>query len=203
MAVERFNDPGYRRLVGLAFDAVTILTILLIVRTLWRRVQPPLEPAAFGASIAVLSAMAVLTIVLNLCVVFLHAPDDSSYFTNLGGQRLRERGALPYGDPLLTNTAGAAYAPLMYLVQAASQTVVLEPTNAESPDLPVLGARSQYSAPSRLSTQVSLAAFQLLAAAMLFVIGRRLRADAARRSRTCSWRAATASINTTTRITRW
>ena len=174
-AAVTFNDPGYRKLIRLGFVAVTILTSTLAARTLWRRLRPRPEPAPSALPVTVLAVLATFTVVLNLCVVFLHVPDDSSYFTSLGGQRLRERGALPYGDPLLTNTAGAAYAPLMYLAQAAAQVAVFEPTNAESPDLPVLGEHSDYRAPSRLSTQVTLAAFQLLAAGLLFAIGRRLK----------------------------
>ncbi len=177
-AAVTFNDPAYRELIRLAFVAVTILTGTLAARTLWRRFRPQPEPAPSALPINILTVLAVFTVVLNLCVVFMHVPDDSSYFTSLGGQRLRERGALPYGDPMLTNTAGAAYAPLMYLAQAAAQVAVFEPTNAESPDHPVLGEHSAYRAPSRLSTQVTLAAFQLLAAGLLFVIGRRLKDQA-------------------------
>lgn len=177
-AAVTFNDPAYRKLIRLAFVAVTLLTSTLAARTLWRRVRPAPDPVPGVLPVNVLAVLAVFTLVLNLCVVFMHVPDDSSYFTGLGGQRLRERGALPYGDPMLTNTAGAAYAPLMYLAQAAAQIAVFEPTNAESPDLPALGEHSEYRAPSRLSTQVTLAAFQLLAASLLFAIGRRLKDQA-------------------------
>lgn len=143
-AAVTFNDPAYRELIRLAFVAVTILTGTLAARTLWRRFRPQPEPAPSALPINILTVLAVFTVVLNLCVVFMHVPDDSSYFTSLGGQRLRERGALPYGDPMLTNTAGAAYAPLMYLAQAAAQVAVFEPANAESPDHPVLGEHSAY-----------------------------------------------------------
>ncbi len=70
---------------------------------------------------------------------FLHPAEDSSYFTDLGGQRLRERGLLPYGDPMLTKTPGAAYAPLMYAAQATMQFILAEPANATSPDTPKPG----------------------------------------------------------------
>lgn len=132
-AAVTFNDPAYRELIRLAFVAVTILTGTLAARTLWRRFRPQPEPAPSALPINILTVLAVFTVVLNLCVVFMHVPDDSSYFTSLGGQRLRERGALPCGDPMLTNTAGAAYAPLMYWRKP--------PPRSRSSSLPTLSPR--------------------------------------------------------------
>jgi MFS family permease len=116
-------------------------------------------------------------VVLSLAMPFFRPAEDSSYFTNLGGQRLRERGLLPYGDPMLTNTPGAAYAPLMYAAQAGMQALLREPTNKTSPDLPVLGAHSEYNLPSPVSSLILLAGFQLLAAWALFMVGRQWGGD--------------------------
>src|SRR3954470_20070005 len=103
--------------------------------------------------------------ILSLAAVFLRAPDDSSYFSNLGGQRLRETGWLPYGDPLLTGTPGAAYAPGMYLLHAGMQTLMREPVNAgkEALTLATLNASSGYMEPAPIVTQMLLAIFHLIA----------------------------------------
>jgi hypothetical protein len=102
-------------------------------------------------------------------------PDDVGFFVNLGAQRLRERYLLPYGDPLLTGSAGAAYGPLLYVAHLPFQ-LALSPqrVNAESPDRPVLGAASTYRLPSELATKFCTIVFHLLGVFALFVSVRRL-----------------------------
>ena len=64
-------------------------------------------------------------------------PDDAGYFVNLGAQRLRERGRLPYGDPLLTGTPGAAYGPVLYAAHVPFQVMVSpQPVNTRSTPQP-------------------------------------------------------------------
>jgi hypothetical protein len=124
-----------------------------------------------------LAGIALVAVALSIAMPFFRPVEDSSYFTALGGQRLRERGELPYGDPMLTDTPGAAYAPLLYAAQATVQFVLREPMNVPSPDSPVLGEQSQYNAPSPVSSLLILAASQLLAVWALFQVGRRWGGD--------------------------
>ena len=170
---EQFHDPNYYALIRLVFIVVSVLTLALAGRLLWRFRFPDREPWTPVADVRVLAAVATFALTVSVIDPFFMKPDDSSYFTDLGGQRLVERGRLPYGDPMLTRTPGAAYGPLMYVVQAGMQLLLAEPTNPSSPDLPQLGANSQYFAPAPLPAQISLALFQILAAYALFAIGRR------------------------------
>ena len=50
-------------------------------------------------------------------------PDDVGFFVNLGAQRLRERGAFPYGDPLLT---GMRYLPCRGDELAVLETIIAQ-----------------------------------------------------------------------------
>jgi hypothetical protein len=177
-SAELFGDPNYRALIRLVFIAVSGLTVVLAGRLLWRFRSPDLKPWTITVDRRAVAAIATLALSLNMIVPFFEKPDDSSYFTDLGGQRLVERGRLPYGDPMLTKTPGAAYGPLMYVVQAGMQVLLAEPMNELSPDLPRLGPKSEYVAPSPLPAQISLALFQALAAYALFVVGRRWGGDA-------------------------
>lgn len=173
VTVSRRPDPTYYGLIRLVFTVVTALSAVLVVRNLWRSTQPDNWTWTSPIDVRALAALTAFTVTLALAFPFLRPPEDASYFTNLGGQRLRERGLLPYGDPLLTNSPGAGYAPLMYAAQAGLQIVLREPANDPSPDRPQLGENSTYMAPSPTSAQFLLAGFQLLAAWALFKIGQR------------------------------
>jgi hypothetical protein len=170
---EQFHDPDYYALIRFVFIVVSGLTLCLIGRLLWRFRAPDRGAWKPALGVRVLAAVATFALTVSMIEPFFLKPDDSSYFTDLGGQRLLERGRLPYGDPMLTKTPGAAYGPLMYAVQAGMQVLLAEPVNSQSPDLPKLGARSEYLSPAPLPAQMSLALFQALAAYALFVIGRR------------------------------
>jgi hypothetical protein len=177
VTVTRRPDPTYYGLIRLVFAIVTGLSAVLIVRMVWRSTRPDTWTWTSALDVRALAAVAAFTVTLALAFPFLRPAEDASYFTNLGGQRLRERGLLPYGDPLLTNTPGAGYGPLMYAAQAGLQIVLREHANNPSPDLPELGPNSTYMAPSPTSAQFLLAGFQLLAAWALFKIGQRLGSD--------------------------
>ena len=173
----RRHDATRHGLIRLVFEVVTVLSTVLLVRMTWRSVRP--DPSTWTPAIGIrpLAGIAALTVALSLAMPFFRPAEDSSYFTNLGGQRLRERGLLPYGDPMLTRTPGAMYAPLMYAAQAGVQFLLRAPTNNPSPDLPVLGEHSEYNAPSPVSSLILLAGFQLLGAWALFRIGRQWAGD--------------------------
>jgi hypothetical protein len=177
VTVTRRGDATYYGLIRLVFTVVTGLSAALMARMVWRSTRADSWTWTPAVDVRTLAALTAFTVSLALAYPFLRPAEDASYFTNLGGQRLRERGLLPYGDPMLTDTPGAAYAPLMYAAQAGMQFVLMEPANNPSPDLPQLGEQSTYMAPSPTSSQMLLAGFQLLAAWALFRIGQRLGSD--------------------------
>jgi hypothetical protein len=169
---EKFSDPAYRGLIRLVFIGVVLATLAVMARLLWRFKSPELRAWAPSLDVRLVATVATFVTVMAVLTPFFEKPDDSSYFTDLGGQRLRERHQLPYGDPMLTRTPGAAYGPLMYAVQAGLQFALAEDTNDESPDVPKLGGESKYQAPAPLPAQLSLALFQLLACYVLYQLGR-------------------------------
>ena len=177
VTVSRRYDATYYGLIRLMFTVVTGLSAVLMARIVWRSTRPDTWTWTSTIDVRTLAALAAFTVSLALAYPFVRPSEDSSYFTNLGGQRLRERGLLPYGDPLLSTTPGAGYGPLMYAAQAGMQFVLMEPANNPSPDLPQLGEHSTYMAPSPTSSQMLLAGFQLLAAWALFRIGQRCGSD--------------------------
>ena len=126
---EETQAPEYLSYMRTMFTATVIVSLWLAVRAVWIRLRPYTDRWQPAASERALAGVAIGVTVLSLATVFLRAPDDSSYFSNLGGQRLRETGMLPYGDPLLTGTPGAAYAPGMYFLHAATQSLLMQPAN--------------------------------------------------------------------------
>jgi hypothetical protein len=128
-----------------------------------------------------LIAVALVMLACDTMIALVREPDDVGFFVNLGAQRLRERHELPYGDPLLTGSPGAAYGPLLYVAHVPFQLALApERLNRESVDRPVLGAQGTYNLPPPLATKLCTIAFHLLGVAALLVAARRLAgADAA------------------------
>jgi hypothetical protein len=169
------TDPVYVRLMDWVFVGIFALNIALIGRALWRVVVP--EAAAWRPTLPIrpLIAVALLLMACNVTAALVREPDDVGFFVNLGAQRLRERHRLPYGDPLLSGSAGAAYGPLLYVAHLPFQ-FVLAPhrVKIESPDRPALGAAGTYQLPPELATKLCAIAFHLLGVWALFVATRRL-----------------------------
>jgi hypothetical protein len=168
------NRPTYLTLLDWVFTGVVALSVVLLVRMLIRRDAPsvPWRPV-LGTRSLVLCLAALLTLDVTLALV--RPPDDAGWFVNLGAQRLRERGRLPYGDPLLTGTPGAAYGPLLYVAHLPFQYLVSpEPVNKRSPARPQLGEQSTYYLPPVRATQLCAAAFHLAGVLALYVAARRM-----------------------------
>jgi hypothetical protein len=171
----RVRDPYSLARVWWTFSAIVAVSLFIAVRAVWHVLRPiaiQWRPALRGTA---LPAIALLMLALNVLAAAFRAPDDAGYFMNLGAQRLRERVLLPYGDPLLTGTPGAAYGPLLYVAHVPFQLLV-DPVhlNPISSAKPPLGADSTYYLPSPLATQLCTIAFQLVAVTALFIAGRRL-----------------------------
>jgi hypothetical protein len=152
----------------------------VLVRALWRAAgrghDAEWTPNLRGRAIA---AIAVVLISADVLTALARQPDDAGYFINLGAQRLRERGRLPYGDPLLTGTPGAAYGPVLYAAHVPFQWLVdgVSP-NATSNAHPPLGESATYYLPSPLATKLCTITWHLAGLLALFSIGRRLAGDA-------------------------
>ena len=99
----------------------------------------------------------------------------SGFYTNLGAQRLRERGMFPYGDPLLTNTPGATYSPILYYSHLIYQ-VLLAPIPLNPPDPRPAVRRLCAAAGAR--QQAATITFHLVGVGALFVAARRMMGSA-------------------------
>lgn len=169
------QQPGYAQLLDWVFRAVFLANLALLVRALWRAQRPLVEPWQPGLPVQPLVALAALLLFLNIVIALVRPPDDAGFFINLGAQRLRERALLPYGDPLLDGSAGAAYGPLMYVAHVPFQWL-FDPwtSNAASPDLLTLGGASPYLLPSDLATKTCTITFHLVGVLALWIAARRL-----------------------------
>jgi hypothetical protein len=172
---EETQAPEYLSYMRTMFTATVVVSLWLAVRAVWIRLRPYTDRWQPAASERALAGVAIGVTVLSLATVFLRSPDDSSYFSNLGGQRLRETGMLPYGDPLFTGTPGAAYAPGMYFLHAGMQSLLMQPANIgkDNLSLATLNNAAGYMEPSPIVTQLLLAIFQLAAVTALALIGLR------------------------------
>ena len=172
---DHLNNRAYVDLLDWVFIGVFALTFTLMVRSLLRAWKDAATDWRPNPGPRVLAALAVALLLLDVAAVMTRQPDDAGFFVNLGAQRLRERGRLPYGDPLLTATPGAAYAPLVYVAHIPFQ-VLLAPRgmNQSSPDSPQLGDKSTYYLPPLAASQLCALAFHLTGVLALFFATRRL-----------------------------
>jgi len=170
------QDPVYVALMDWVFSALFALNVFLLVRSVWRVRHPATTVWEPALRMRALMTVACLLVVCDVMTALVREPDDAGFFVNLCAQRLRERVAFPYGDPLLTGSPGAAYGPLLYVAHLPFQ-YALSPTrvNADSPDLPQLGATATYIAPQPLATKLCTIAFHLIGVTALFFIGASLR----------------------------
>lgn len=171
--------PVYWRLLDLVFTTIVAINAALLIRAVWRALaadrDPAWRPNLRGRP---LTALALLLLAVNVLVALQREPDDAGFFVNLGAQRLRERGRLPYGDPLLTNTPGAAYGPILYAAHVPFQFII-EPRspNGISSARPPLGDSATYYLPPPLATKLCTITFHLAGVLALFIVGTRLSKD--------------------------
>ena len=178
--LDRLRSPEFVQLLDWVFSAVVAVSLALMARALWRVVHPLVDPWRPALGAGALRLLAIGLVLGNIATAMLRTPDDVGFFVNLGAQRLRERGMLPYGDPLLTGSPGAAYGPLLYAAHVPFQVLLDRvPPNAESPDRPTLGPGSTYLLPPQLATKLCAVSFHLLGVVALFFAGRRLAGVAA------------------------
>jgi hypothetical protein len=166
-----FHDPVYWRLMDWVFIGIMIVSVLLLVLAIARLRRPHDEAWRPNLDSRALMTIALLLLALNLAAGLLRDIDDVGFYTNLGAQRLRERGMFPYGDPLLTNTPGATYSPILYYSHLIYQ-VLLAPIPLNPPDpRPAFGV---YVLPPVLASKLATITFHLVGVAALFIAGRRM-----------------------------
>jgi len=129
----------------------------------WRPNIPPPGAAALLAALLVMNASVTLT----------ERPDDAGIYTNLGAQRFRETGVLPYGDEKLKGPnapawgAAATYGPLLYLAHVPAQWIVggeLNPASGTPRD-----NEASYHFPPLLATKLTVLAFHVVALLALYL----------------------------------
>lgn len=168
---ELFEDPIYRMLMDWVFIAIMAVSLFLLGRALWRARRPHAEPWRPGLSSRALIALTLILLTANLLAGLLRPPDDAGFYTNLGAQRLRERGMFPYGDPLLSGTPGATYSPIFYLSHLAYQLLLVPATLNTADARPAFGV---YLLPPDLASRLATATFHVFGVAGLIIAARRL-----------------------------
>jgi hypothetical protein len=172
---EFFQDPIYWQVMDWVFIGIMAVSLFLVGRAIVRMRRPHEEPWRPNLDRRALMVLTVLLLVLNVAVALLRDIDDVGFYTNLGAQRLRERWMFPYGDPLLTNTPGATYSPILYYSHLIYQ-VLLAPIALNPPDpRPAFGV---YVLPPVLASKLATISFHLVGVGALFIAARRMMGSA-------------------------
>lgn len=168
-------DPLYFHVMDAVFIGIMATSLSLIALAIWRVRHTATTAWRPNLPAGALVTLTVLLFSLNVLIGVVKPPDDAGFYTNLGAQRLRERGQFPYGDPLLSNSAGAGYGPILYLGHLPFQ-YLLNPTplNDTQPTRTDLVAGAVYFLPPPLASQLTVVSFHLLGLISLVLIGRRL-----------------------------
>ena len=168
-------DPVYFRLMDLVFTGIVAVSLALIAVAIYRVRTPHRRTWTPNLGERPLMTLAILLLAMNVVTGLATPPDDAGFYTNLGAQRLRERGKMPYGDPLLTNSAGAGYGTLLYLGHLPFQ-YLLDPTplNASQPTRAELEAGARYLLPPALADKLTTITFHVIGVIALVTIGMQL-----------------------------
>lgn len=168
------EDPVYFNVMDWVFTAIFITTLSLFARAVWRVWSVPARRWRPNLPVRTLMLLTLVLLTLNALTVVIREPDDAGFYTNLGGQRLRERARFPYGDQLITGSAAAAYGPVLFLAHIPFQFLLdPAPVNPESQNHALLPG-DIYRLPPPLATQLTTLAFHLLGVGALIVATRRL-----------------------------
>lgn len=168
------NDPVYFNVFDWVFTGVVGAGLWLFGRALWRVFRPHAVRWQPNLPVRSLKLLVFVLLTLNALTVVIRLPDDAGFYTNLGGQRLRERGMFPYGDRLLTGSPAAAYGPVLFLSHLPFQWLLdRQVVNPESPDHQLM-PDDRYRLPPALATQLTTLAFHFLGVAALIVGARKL-----------------------------
>jgi hypothetical protein len=169
------GDATYFWVMDLVFTGIVAVSLALIGLALYRVRRPHAAPWQPNLPVRPLMTLAILLLSMNVVTGLASPPDDAGFYTNLGAQRLRERGKFPYGDPLLTNSAGAGYGTLLYLAHLPFQFLLdPAPLNNTQPTRAELEAGARYLLPPNLATKLTTVSFHVIGVASLVTIGLQL-----------------------------
>ena len=172
---EFLTDPTHFWVMDYVYRAIMAINLFLVSVAIWRVRRAAADTWRPNLPVRALVALTVVLFSLDVFIGMVTPPDDAGFYTNLGAQRLRERGKMPYGDPLLTNSAGAGYGPVLYLAHLPFQFLLNpEPLNSGEYSRADLGAGKPYHLPPLLASQLATVTFHLLGVAALVALGRRL-----------------------------
>ena len=175
---ELLTDPTYFRVMDWVFIGVVATSLWLAARAAWRVWHPIGSPWQPNLSTRTLVLLTFVLLSLNALVVLVRDPDDAGFYTNLGGQRLRERGMFPYGDPLITGSPAAAYGPVLFLAHVPFQWLLdPKPVNPGATDQPLAQQEQPYSLPPAQASQLATLTFHLIGVVALVISARRLAND--------------------------
>lgn len=171
------EDPVYFNVMDGVFTAIFLATLWLFSRAVWRVWSAPERRWRPNLPVRTLMLLTIVLLTLNALTVVVRDPDDAGFYTNLGGQRLRERVQFPYGDQLVTGSAAAAYGPVLFLAHLPFQLLLdPAPVNPDSQNHALLPG-DVYRLPPPLATQLATLTFHLLGVAALIIAARRLAGD--------------------------
>ncbi len=92
---ELLQDPIYWQLMDAVFIGIMFFSVLLLALALMRMKRPHAEPWRPNLPKRALMVLTLVLLSLNVMAGLLREPDDVGFYTNLGAQRLRERGDVP------------------------------------------------------------------------------------------------------------
>ena len=124
-----------------------------------------------------LRLLALALVVCNVVTLLGRFPDDAGYYTNLGAQRWRETGVLPYADAKLKGAkapgygASATYGPMLLASHLPAQALLGTPDNPPEAD-PM--DKEHYVRPPVLATQLTCLGFHLIGLFSLLLAAKRL-----------------------------
>ncbi|BCS33277.1 hypothetical protein TBR22_A25040 [Luteitalea sp. TBR-22] len=172
--LSRLDDPVSWQLMDWTFTAIVALSVALAGAAIFRSRRHAAGLWRPPVTAPTLRAAAVTLLALSLAITLIRFPDDAGFYTNLGAQRLRERGWFPYGDPVLSGSAAAGYGPVLFLVHLPFQAL-LDPTvpNPASPEYLQIRYGHNYLLPPAQASQLATASLHLLAVGALWLIVRR------------------------------
>ena len=92
---ELLGDPTYFRVMDLVFTGIVAVSLALIGLALYRVRRPHASAWQPNLPARPLMTLAILLLSMNVVTGLASPPDDAGFYTNLGAQRLRERGKFP------------------------------------------------------------------------------------------------------------
>lgn len=168
------TDPTYFQVMDWVFTGIVAASLWLAARAAWRLRHPYRTPWTPNLPARALVVLTIVLLSLNAMITVVREPDDAGFYTNLGGQRLRERGMFSYGDPMLTGSPAAAYGPVLFLAHVPFQLLFdPHPANPPKPPDPVRSGLF-YRLPPLQASQLATLAFHLMGVTALVLAVRRL-----------------------------